>query len=209
MADPNRAREARIELKEYFKDRPPRWISPSKEAKRFLAESAYPVELLAVVVWDCIKELLPYHTVRLRLPKEDRRALRNKPPQQFRIELKSPNSYVANYFAKKCGYNGARDQRLPLSDGRRSSEGEFVVSGDRAKSPRERRMNLDARGRKRWPQPAGNLLDIKSPMRSYWRRHRDFRVAQSAFMNALRGLRSLKSAVTEADPESDRAWEAN
>ena len=184
----------RVELKQYFPDRPPRWLKPSARAKDFVAQSGCPLEVLAVVAWDIIKTL-PVHTHRPHRGSKVYPLLQSIRAGRTtaRDLLRQGNAVLEDSLAKSWGYFGKDDARLPFQSKQRSSQGERVLSGERIKSPSERRKSLGADVRKRWPQPSGSLLEMSSPMRSYWRRHAQYRSAFEAFKNELRVYRDLKS----------------
>lgn len=178
------------------KDRPPRWILPTNAARAFVMQSVYPIELLAVVAWDLIKTL-PIHKGRLHGNRKAYPSLRTKEAgKRFLKLIRSGSKTALDHLAQSYGYIDADDERMPLASRKNLPRATKVRRGNRAKTLAERRKPITA-GRRRWPKPPRELLNMTPRMMSYWRAHKCYGEARLAFVTALPVFQDPKKPVRD------------
>jgi hypothetical protein len=170
----------------------PQWILPSDASLKFLAESAYPTELLAVVAWDLIKGLR-IHTGRMHANNKVHHLFKNKHIAKDGLhKLRSGEKPLLDHLAQSYGYLDADDERIPLKNRKELPAPTKVRQGNRAKTHAERRKPLFQTARKRWPKRPRHLISMTPRMMSYWRAHDCYEEASSAFKADLPVYQHLK-----------------
>jgi hypothetical protein len=202
--------ERPVELKVYSADGEVRWLSPTKEIRRLVADSQCPLEVLAVAAWDIIKSL-PVHVYGspLRRKAQHKQAIekRDKAAKALAAGGTASDRSIRSFehfLAKSYGYVDADDLSLPFYSERLSKLSEKVRRGDFGKTLAQRRKMLGKDSRTRWPRPPNYLLGMPSRMRTYWRKHASYETAyktiaaSSAVLAAtIRALREVRDTAPE------------
>jgi hypothetical protein len=199
-----------VQLKVYSTNAPPRWLRPTKEIRRLVADSGCPIEVLAIAAHDIIKTLpvdlygSPFRRKAYFLKAKETGDKAAKARAAGNTPSDASIRAFEHYLAKNYGYLDADDLSLPFHSERLSKRPEKVRGGDFDKLREKRRKAFGKDSRTRWPRPSDQFMIMPRRMCTYWRKHQTYAMACKTIAAAIpeysklrRALQDLRDSSTE------------